>query len=423
MNRLSVDSLLSIAVRILGGFSTYLLTIVVARVLGIEDAGAFFLGLSTILFLASFSQLGLDIVTLKFTGIYYQKNQIASCFSFARNNLLVVMVFSCVVAACVFVFNRPLAGLFEDTHRLSIVFRYLSPVIPAIASLMIVGMFLQGCGRPLVSILLTKIYFPIVLIASLLLFSQPSLSSVSKIAATSSLVVVFITLIWWFVISRPTAVREDMMQPAVGDLVRSASMMWVVTMLSQALLWLPQVFVGVWMGTAEVAQLSIALKTSMLVGIVLVSVNMLVAPRFAAHYDRGDLHEFRSLFKSTLRLSLGLSTPIIICLFLFSPYLVKVFGDAYIGASVLLKILLFGELVNVMCGSVGYALIMTGNEKYLRNSSLLALTTSVILSYFLIHQYGLLGCAIAYSISIIVYNLSSAYWVNKRLGFNPMKFW
>jgi O-antigen/teichoic acid export membrane protein len=423
MNRLSIDSLLSICVRVLGGVSTYLLTIVVARVLGVEDAGAFFLGLSTILFLATFSQLGLDVVTLKYTGIFYANDDHSRRFTLARNNLFIVMAFSSLVAASVFIFNRPLASLFDDTIRLSNVFRYLSPVIATTASLMIIGMFLQGSHRPLTSILLTKIFFPTVLIICLLLFSHPSLSSVSKTATISSLIVLLVTLAWWFIANRTQAIKLSDEKLSVGNLLRSASVLWIITMLSQALLWLPQLFAGISLGFTEVAQLSIAIKTAMLVGIVLVSINMIVAPRFAAHYDQGNILEFRQLFKSTLRLSLCITLPVIAGLFLLSPNLVLVFGDDYIGASLLLKVILFGELVNVICGSVGYALIMTGNEKELRNSALIALIAAVLLNYFLIQQYGMLGCAIAYSLSIALYNLCSAYWVNKRLGFNPLVFW
>ncbi len=423
MNRLSIDSVLSIGVRVLGGFSSYLLTIVVARVLGVEDAGAFFLGLSTILLLATFSQLGLDVVTLKYTGIFYQKSHHFSRFILSRNNLIIVFAFSSLVAACVFTFNKPLASLFDDTLRLSNVFRTLSPVIATTASLMIIGMFLQGSHRPLISILLTKIFFPTALIICLLLFSQPSLSSVSRTATISSVALLLATLTWWFIANRSQAIKSSEEKPVVGDLLRSASVLWLITVLSQALLWLPPVFAGIWMGSVEVAQLSIAQRTAMLVGIILVSVNMLAAPRFAAYYEQGKVDEFSQLFKSTLRLTLSFAIPIIVCLFLLSPYLVFLFGDDYIDASILLKIVLLGELVNVICGSVGYALIMTGNEKDLRNSALIALLASLLLNYFLVQQYGMLGCAIAYSLSIGLYNLCSAYWVKKRLGFNPMVFW
>lgn len=405
----------------LSGASTYLLTVIVARVLGVEEAGAFFLGLSTIFFLATFSQLGLDIVTLKYSGIFYEQRRHLSRFRLAHNNLLIVMVFSGAIATCVFVFSDTLTGLFNDPERLSNVLRYLSPVIFTTASLMIVGMFLQGNRRPLISILLTKLFFPSVLIVGLLLFSKPSITSVAQIASLTSVIVLVVTLVWWFNLQAST--NSDITPPSAMVVMRSASVLWSITLLSQALFWLPQIFAGIWLGSSQVAQLSVTQKTAALVSIILISVNMLVAPRFAAQYEQGSLVEFRRLFKWTLRLSLCFSIPVIVILFLFAPQVLLVFGGEYVSASTLLRVLLFGELLNVICGSVGYALVMTGNEKDLRNSALIAIITSIVLAYFLVQQYGLMGCALAYSLSIALYNLCSAYWVNKRLGFNPTVFW
>lgn len=76
-------------------------------------------------------------------------------------------------------------------------------------------------------------------------------------------------------------------------------------------------------------------------------------------------------------------------------------------------ILCVGQLVNVLMGSVGAVLYMTGNE----NSALKILTFSLVVSIslmiILIPEYGEKGAAFAISISMVVWNVLMAYNVKK----------
>ena len=67
---------------------------------------------------------------------------------------------------------------------------------------------------------------------------------------------------------------------------------------------------------------------------------------------------------------------------------------------------------------VGFLLNMTGNEKDMRNISILTGSLSIIMGYLLILHFGVTGAAISVSAALIFQNLLAAFYVRKRLGIN-----
>jgi O-antigen/teichoic acid export membrane protein len=82
-----------------------------------------------------------------------------------------------------------------------------------------------------------------------------------------------------------------------------------------------------------------------------------------------------------------------------------------------------GQAVNVITGSVGYLLTMSGNERDLRFVTILSGITVVILTCTLTPLYGAIGATVATAFSLAMQNLMAVYFVKKRLGFNTLRFW
>jgi O-antigen/teichoic acid export membrane protein len=80
--------------------------------------------------------------------------------------------------------------------------------------------------------------------------------------------------------------------------------------------------------------------------------------------------------------------------------------------------LALGQFVNVITGSVGYLLTMTGHEKDIRNNMLFCGPFAIMLSLALIPFWGAIGSAIATALALSVQNLIALWLVKKRLGFS-----
>jgi O-antigen/teichoic acid export membrane protein len=99
------------------------------------------------------------------------------------------------------------------------------------------------------------------------------------------------------------------------------------------------------------------------------------------------------------------------------------FGEEYVQAAHLLQILVVGQFINVITGSVGYLLNMSGHEKDMRNVVFFSGPLALGLGLFLTPIYGATGAAVATAIALASQNLIAVYMVKKRLGFNTLNLW
>ncbi|WP_224798289.1 oligosaccharide flippase family protein [Idiomarina abyssalis] len=182
-------------------------------------------------------------------------------------------------------------------------------------------------------------------------------------------------------------------------------------------------FVGAILGTSSVAYFVIAHKVVSMVNFVIVPINRVFAPRFA----NAALHDSVSLLQSLASKAFitisSVSIPLLLSVFIYSNEILSVFGEGYVEqSSSVLKIMLLGQLINVLCGTVGWLLQMSGEEKSYFFISLIGLLVSLALGYFLSGILNVLAFAVAYSSSLIIVNLYSALVVWKKLKVNIFSF-
>ena len=95
----------------------------------------------------------------------------------------------------------------------------------------------------------------------------------------------------------------------------------------------------------------------------------------------------------------------------------SLFGGEFKEASIALQIMAGGQLVNVLTGSVGFLLIMTGNGRSILRATLVMILVNVFLCALLIPDFGATGAALAAAISLVTANLLKVYYVRQKLGF------
>ena len=125
----------------------------------------------------------------------------------------------------------------------------------------------------------------------------------------------------------------------------------------------------------------------------------------------------------SVRLLLAAGLPIIAVIIIFPEKILSLFGSVYTQGALVLIILAFGQLVNIMTGSVAMLLSMTKYERELRNMTIITALIVLPFGFYLISSFGLIGAAITTSFSIALHNLLLALSVYSKLGINVLKFW
>jgi O-antigen/teichoic acid export membrane protein len=189
-----------------------------------------------------------------------------------------------------------------------------------------------------------------------------------------------------------------------------------VAVLALALPWISTLALALRGDEAEVGIFAVAYRTATLTSFVLVAVNAAAGPRFAALVARGDR---RSLARTARRTALATGVcalPLIAVAWTAPGWVMSLFGAEFAAHGRVLAILATGQLVNVLTGSVGALLLMSGHERALRGNLVGATALSLALHAWLVPSYGPEGAAWASAASLAALNVASLVSVRRRLA-------
>jgi O-antigen/teichoic acid export membrane protein len=103
----------------------------------------------------------------------------------------------------------------------------------------------------------------------------------------------------------------------------------------------------------------------------------------------------------------------------FARPLMRIFGPDFEAGWPILIIGTLGQLVNCGVGSVGYLLLMSGNEKRLIKVQAVMAAVMVVLSAALVPIWGIVGAAVAAAITNVGMNAWNLLQVRLALGLSP----
>jgi O-antigen/teichoic acid export membrane protein len=176
---------------------------------------------------------------------------------------------------------------------------------------------------------------------------------------------------------------------------------------------------GVLTDTTSVGVYAVAARIADLVGFALTAVNVIFAPQIAALHARGD-HAALQAAVTTTSWWVTLSALVIaLPLFVMAEMVLSLFGAAFTSGTVVLRILLVGQIVNAAAGSVGWMLTMTGHERQAAAVLGVAAATQIAVNAVLISLFGLEGAAVGTMLTVIGWNLAMGVFVWRNLKIVP----
>jgi O-antigen/teichoic acid export membrane protein len=155
----------------------------------------------------------------------------------------------------------------------------------------------------------------------------------------AAFVTVLIALAKWF-LNNNLVVVADYSQ--TNALIISAKPTFSMMLMSILIQYSGQIILGVYLNASDVAYFSVVQRISMLTSFVLIAVNMVVAPRFAASAKLGRTEELRDTSLFCSRVMILMATPAVVFMFFYAEFLMGLFGEEYIQAANLLQILIIG---------------------------------------------------------------------------------
>lgn len=407
------SSALAFFVRVLGAIAGFVATFFIAKKLGAVESGYYFLAFSVISILAAVCRLGMDNTVIRFIGGRGNETGVM------EKALLACGLFSILVSFVLYFSSSALSERVFAKPELVPVFRSISVGVLGLALFSLAANALQALHRVTASIFVLNICVNLILIASVLTGAAERAEQLARVYSFGTLANVIVGVALFYCL-KPKG-SGDIIQWKV--IWASCIPLWAVTIMSQLVQWSGQFIAGAYVSSELVAQLAVAQRTAMLASFVLIAVNLVVAPRFAALHRQGDMAGLESLAILSVKLIGVLALPVIGVMLIFPSWLMGLFGEGFAEGSQLLQIFAVGQFINAITGSVGYLLMMSGHERDMRNVTLISGSTALGLTWLLTIGFGATGNAVGTAIAVATQNLLAVYFVKKRLGFNTLAVW
>ena len=399
--------------RAMGAVLAFALNVAIARLLGTDGAGLYFLALSVVMIGSVVARLGLDNAMLRFVAAGMAKRDAEQVNGVVSLGLRMAGIFGLLIAVLVAALAPHLATHLFSEPDLVQPLVWMSLGILSFSLMTLVAESLKGLKQIPKSMLVSGVIYPVVALLLLWPFvTYWGVAGVSLAYVVATVTAALLGWLWW---------RRARPAPGTGsfplsELWNSARPLWIMSGITRGLLpWLPLFLLGIW-GTAEDSGVfGAATRLVMLITFFLTAVNTILAPKFAELYAKQNLAMIGKLARRfTLMITLAV-LPLFLLLFFAGDFVMGLFGPGFSRGGDVLAILAIGQFVNVLTGSVGVLLMMSGHERDVRNSALFALCLLLVVAASAMPVYGLTGAALASAGAVAGMNLLSAYYVWRRL--------
>ncbi len=178
---------------------------------------------------------------------------------------------------------------------------------------------------------------------------------------------------------------------------------------------------GYYLDPETVGVLSAALVLAPFVSISLLSFSKIFAPIISELWEKGDRLALMIQFKTVSKWVFTLSLPVFCLYLLFATGILGIFGGGFMRGAAALKILAVGQIVNAVVGPIGFILTMTGRQKINLVNSVCLAGSNVLLNILLIPRYGMIGAALATTLSLSGINILRVVEIKILYGFTPFR--
>ncbi len=418
MGALTKNTMLTMAFRVVGAALVFLLQIILARVLGVNEYGIYSFVISWISIIALIGVLGFDTSLTRFLPEYFQSNQWAYFHGIIKYSFRVCLIFSALIATVIFFVVSLATDYFESRTS----FMYALPLIVIVVLTNIRIASLRGMKRYVEAILPETILKPIVFIILISICYALGITIASREAIIILIVAACVSLmVGGYLFKKTVAKISENDQPAYqGRYWLSSSLPMLLTagaayIISQTDI----IMLGVLKDYSYSGVYSAVSRLSEVAIFFMAAVNFVIAPLISEAYYGQDKKSLKDIVRKSTRISLSLALLSFIVFMLFGQSFLGLFGDDFVVGHYALIILLIGHLFNAASGAVGLLLSLTGYQLYAAKIMGGCALANIFFNYILIPEYGLLGAAFSTMFSTMLWNFLMLLKVRQVLKINP----
>ncbi|MDX2360036.1 MAG: flippase [Crocinitomicaceae bacterium] len=423
LKELLQGSAITFALKMLGMFLGYVVVYLISKKNGADGVGYYSLINQFLLILGVISVLGTNTSVLRLVGQYNNSDDAPQMHTLYRRILGIIVPLSIALGIFVFFFAPSIAQYIFKSLTYTEGIRIVGLALPFFALYTVGIEFIRGLKKLQISEFIRSVSRPLVLITCLLLFWNDTIPVIYIIyfigfaVALNALLSTGSVLFFLNKIKRP-----DTPKLSTQELVKVSSPMMVTAVSAILMSTLSLFFIEFYCTTEDVGIYSVALRLAQLISIALIVVNTISAPKFSELFWAKKKQELQKIIRQSVKLIFWSSLALSAIVIFGSEWILGVFGKEFEAGQLTLIILVLGQLFNAATGSVGLFLNMSGNQKILRNTALIALLVQCVLAVILIPSMDILGAAIAATAAGMLWNILCTFHVSRKMNFKTYYF-
>jgi len=402
----------------------FLLRIALVRYTSEDQYGLYSLAITLVGVIGAIAMLGLDEGSARYIAYYAGKAENSRAGKVASLTLKIALASGMVFGVLLFSFSDALAVQVFHAPELGGILKIVAAAVPLTVLLQILVSVMRGYsdswGRAFFRDTLRSLLF-LGLLAGIILFNLPFDSIIYAYVLSTALALAALVLFS----ARRLPRREPGLPERDSGILKSLlsfsfpmlSVSLLMLMMSQATALLLAFFTV----PAEVGKYDIAVTIASLLLIVINSLGYIYTPTVSSLYGKGRLAEIRQSYITSTRWGYVLTLPVLFIFLLFPGELIGLlFGARYASVAFVLQIIAIGYMVNPLTGPNYHTLIAAGRTREITVSFLVNAVSNVLLCLLLIPSYGIMGAAIAATLSSAVANLLLSVRLYQRLHIHPL---
>jgi len=397
----------------------YLFRIIIARFLGSEAYGLYSLGLATFSILFTISLLGVKSGIRRFIS-YHRGKREDKVRGVLKSGLKISMPLSIVFSSVLVFFAPQLSIILFNNPEMSLVLRFFGTLIPV----MVVVNNLNS-----VFIGLKKVKYQIysgnfihmglkVALAALFIFLGFELFGVLLAFLLSLLVSLIVSV--YYLIYKINYFSFDKSSFSTKKLFLYSWPLVIAAIFMKVIGWTDVLMMGHFLTESQVGIYNAALPTAMILPFFLRAISKIIFPVFSELYGSGDLSDLRRIYQVTTKWIFALTLPFFFVMFFFPKQLLSIlFGAEFTPAALSLSILAVAYLYYASLGPLDRILKSIGRTKIYALVMGVSAAVNITFNLLLIPIYGIIGGAIATSVSVILYSTLWLVLLYKELKIIP----
>jgi len=400
----------------------FVTALLLARILGADQLGLYSLSLSALNITMGLSLFGLDAAIIRFIAIKAGREDDEGTWGALQIGIGLSFILSALLGTALYAYSFVIAEKVFHEPRLVPLLQLASVFVPILVVNDQLFNAIRGFKKFNESVIAQYVYQPVtrlIMIGGLAIIGLNAKNAIVAYALST----ITASIAMFFVLNKSFSLRRaiKVIPGQLKEILTFAFPVWLSGLMVKFQGNIQTLFIGTMNTITGVGIFSIANQITMVSGEFSSSINTTSKPVIAELDDQKDIKQMEHIYQLANKWVVMVQIPIFLFMVIFPKPILSIFGESYTGGATALVILAIANFVKVSTGMGGIIIDMAGYTGMKLFNSFVRLALYIILDYFLIPRWGLIGASMAVLVgegSVNLLRLLQVYIIYRILPFN-----